>query len=79
MPFGALAIDGGPGGRRKVAFFPRQSGCGLVYVKNRPHPQVRGIGLDVGVFERVLQRANAARCLVSAAIRFTRPPMGILK
>ena len=79
MPFGALAIDCSPGGRRKVAFFPRQSGCGLVYVKNRPHTQVGGVGLDVGAFEGVLQRANAACRLVNAAIRFTRPPMGILK
>ncbi len=41
--------------------------------------QVRGVGLDVGAFEGVLQRANAACRLVNAAIRFTRPPMGILK
>lgn len=73
-------VDRYPAWRGQVRIFPCQPSTGPVDVVQAPHPQVRGVGLDVALCQCLLERADTQPALqVIRAVGAAWPAAGVLK
>ena len=73
-------VDRYPAWMGQVRVFPCQTPTWPVDVVQAPHPQVWGVGLDVALRQRLLERSDTQPALqVIRAIRAAWPAAGVLK